>query len=242
MLAAKDRSAEAVNAIASGIALVANSASGSPPLRLGARSHRAAERLLTGNTEALAAYRALLVRAVFSPCELDTATWRRELVPIIRSVAGALLGRSSDEIPANNEYLRWVSATIRVDEGQEAITPSNVYRFRDGERFLDVYLSSIHAVKGQTHLATLVLETYLYDHSLKKLLPWLNGAQNGGSGALVRDQRRLRTTYVAMTRPTHIVCLAMPQSSLGPSAGRNSVKSELEGHGWRVVDLSQELD
>ncbi len=40
-------------------------------------------------------------------------------------------------------------------------------------------MSSIHAVKGETHFATLILETFLYSHAIKSLLPWLLGKRRG---------------------------------------------------------------
>ncbi len=40
-------------------------------------------------------------------------------------------------------------------------------------RVIEVQMGSIHAVKGETHFATLVLETHNHKHSIKSLLPWL---------------------------------------------------------------------
>jgi hypothetical protein len=72
-----------------------------------------------------------------------------------------------------------------------------------------VQVKSIHAVKGQTHPATLVLETFNRTHDLKQLLPYLSGARSVTGKEDRAQQQRLRTIYVALSRPNNLVCLAL---------------------------------
>lgn len=99
-----------------------------------------------------------------------------------------------------------------------------------------IRVGSIHSVKGETHTATLVLETFWYDHNLEKLLPWLNGSKCGSKSAGKQQTTRLKLHYVAMTRPTHLLCLAMKRRTLENEEGEldDSLIGDLESHGWRV--------
>ncbi len=102
-----------------------------------------------------------------------------------------------------------------------------------------IRLGSIHSVKGETHAATLVLETFWYDHNLEKLLPWLRGKKIGGSGVGQRDTKRLKLHFVAMTRPSNLLCLAMKRSSFLGDNGLldQTLLTDLKALGWNVVEL-----
>jgi hypothetical protein len=96
-------------------------------------------------------------------------------------------------------------------------------------------VGSIHSAKGETHTATLVLETYWYSHNLNDLVPWLSGLRLGGAGIGARQQTKLKTHYVAMTRPTHLLCLAVMQSTLDC---HNGLAEDLVSAGWLVKRLN----
>jgi hypothetical protein len=58
-------------------------------------------------------------------------------------------------------------------EPGEWATQPNLQRIPAGGRVIEVKMGSIHAVKGETHFATLVLQTHNHKHAIKSLLPWL---------------------------------------------------------------------
>jgi len=99
-----------------------------------------------------------------------------------------------------------------------------------------IRVGSIHSVKGETHTATLVLETFWYDHHLENTVPWLTGSKSGAESAGTRQSTRLKLHYVAMTRPTHLLCLAMKRSTFENGDGESDQNSigALEHHGWQV--------
>ena len=100
---------------------------------------------------------------------------------------------------------------------------------------VDIKLGSIHIAKGETHAATLVLETYNRTHFLHALMPWLLGKnQNGGKCDNAAQRKRLMEMYVAMTRPTHLLCLAIRNGSLGTGKSRDRTLVALATQGWRV--------
>src|SRR6185437_13240178 len=102
-------------------------------------------------------------------------------------------------------------------------------------------MGSIHAVKGETHFATLVLETHNHKHSLKSLIPWLledASGPNDARGKPVGPQqsKRLRLYYVALTRSTHIICLAIPKTALGEASERDHRIAHLTARGWSIKE------
>lgn len=94
-------------------------------------------------------------------------------------------------------------------------------------------------MKGETHTATLVLETFWFQHNLASLRPWLEGRKIGGNSAGPRERTRLKLHYVAMTRPTHLLCLAVKRTCFEDNKGNLDAKmiAELEKRGWRVKPL-----
>jgi hypothetical protein len=240
-LMADGRSAEAVDVIASGVARVANLLSDTPVVRPGPRPHRTLERQLASSQEGLDAYRRMLLNA--APGANDSKAQWEKMTDDTRCIAGILLGVPSTEISSG--LLNWVPAIADYSNETSEFPPApNTYRVPVGKRAIDVRMSSIHAVKGETHFATLVVETFYHNHALKSLFPWLLGERQGSQaprgGRLVgtRELRRLRMNYVALTRSTHVVCLAIPANSLGVDAKRRvSLGSRLEAQGWRIVEV-----
>jgi DNA helicase-2/ATP-dependent DNA helicase PcrA len=91
--------------------------------------------------------------------------------------------------------------------------------------------------KGETHTATLLLESFHKTHHLKKLLPWLLGrkprAGFGNSGEEAAVVERLKLHYVGMTRPSHLLCLAMRKDALTAAQ-----MGEMGARNWRIVDCA----
>lgn len=113
--------------------------------------------------------------------------------------------------------------------------PRNVNRIEFEGRYVDLHVGSIHAVKGETHLSTLVVETYLKAHYFRKLMPWLSGAKTNGDASLNSAERaRLFSAYVAMTRATHFLCIAIPVSTLGIGKKAERAEQALEEAGWTI--------
>lgn len=109
------------------------------------------------------------------------------------------------------KYISWTNVNDIYCNAQETIPQAmpNHYVFQDkkSDRCVDLEFSSIHSVKGRTHLATLVLETYSKAHNMKAILKYLC---NKPPKALGANHSRLKCQYVAMTRAKALLCLAMP--------------------------------
>jgi len=111
-------------------------------------------------------------------------------------------------------------------------------------------LSTIHAVKGETHDATLVLETKYYNFDMEVMLPYLTGdlpdqdnlnssINENPSRAKKPNRKFMRQLYVAMSRPKYLLCLAMRKSDLGEEGVFQANKTKLESLGWRIVVIDR---
>jgi hypothetical protein len=89
-------------------------------------------------------------------------------------------------------------------------------------------MASIHSVKGRTHLATMVVETYWYDFNIKSLFPWLCGKPKKQIGD--RNANRMKCHYVALTRAKGLICLAVPKDSV-----TDEEQTLLRENGWEIV-------
>jgi DNA helicase-2/ATP-dependent DNA helicase PcrA len=126
------------------------------------------------------------------------------------------------------EYLSWEAPAATQEAG---VSPTNVYRHESGGREVEIVVATIHSVKGETHDATLVLETFDYEHGLATLLPDLCAEPRSkplGKRALIHMKR----AFVATTRARELVCLALH----GGHVSHERVKA-LSSLGWNIQDL-----
>jgi DNA helicase-2/ATP-dependent DNA helicase PcrA len=230
--------APGVERIASGIVRLAGLIGDVEHLKGRQRSHRAIVEAATRDPEALEAYRALVQAYLFDQAPLVETAWVGTSSRLL-AVSKALCSGATDVGKAES-LLRWPSEApaLAIDPAEpgNAAGP-NAVRIVVGDRHVDIHLGSIHSVKGQTHVATMVLNTHWYKHAFECMLPWLLGAKCNQSTAGSRDVERLRQSYVAMTRPTHLLCLAIPRSILGDAGSYLARAEELARRGWRVGDV-----
>lgn len=95
---------------------------------------------------------------------------------------------------------------------------------------ISVHVSTIHGVKGETHAATLCLETFYFNDDIKRILSYLKI----GQGAPIPPQQvrlieTLKMAYVAMSRPTHFLCVAIRNDGISANDTQ-----QLEAAGWEV--------
>ena len=91
-----------------------------------------------------------------------------------------------------------------------------------------IIFDTIHGVKGETHDATLYLETNRQGASdLNRILPYF-GVGRCGSSSLYDSSRKL--AYVGMSRPKKLLCVAMQAATYEKSNGVFDAD-------WEVIDL-----
>jgi DNA helicase II / ATP-dependent DNA helicase PcrA len=227
-----------VEKLASGLVRLAGRIGNAGHIRRKARTHRTIVDALEADAAALAAYRRLIKTLLIDWMPLTEESWVGVRADILAS-ACALCDGDTEETNATN-FLAWPGDDPSLAVGAPTSPTDagpNVYRVSDGYRCVDIRLGSIHSVKGQTHLATMVLNTYWHAHSSQRILPWLLGDKVNENGAGAQDRKRLLQTYVAMTRPSHMICLAVPRSIFGDAAALARHISTLSKRGWRAAEI-----
>jgi hypothetical protein len=114
------------------------------------------------------------------------------------------------------------------NDGDSAVAQAgraNIYRSASGR---EIEVGTIHSVKGETHDATLVLETKNHQFDLGTLSGRLAFTENGSISG-TRKQKFARQLYVAASRPRRLLCMAAHQDRIQPD-----VRTQLERRGWII--------
>lgn len=197
------------------------------------RRHRSILESLEGVVDLKERYLALVMRIIDDETDIEPEEWQGTWVPVILQLAELLSG--ADINPARlDEFLGWPDEELDEEVARKVRRKDNVYRFPTDDPAVEVRVGSIHSVKGETHTATLVLDTFFHDHHLNALRPWLLGEKTGQGTEGTRMQSRLKQHYVAFTRPTHMLAIAMRDNL---SAQEIAV---LKGRNWRVGRAQQD--
>ena len=201
------------------------------PGRRRKRGHRWVLELLAEHDETRETYVHLVRALCVDGTPLTQASWnenwRDAVAYIAAAIADGAVGDARSE--AVEEFLAWSDAGDPLEHVDEQRHSDNVFRYSCGSSAVDVRVGSIHSVKGETHTATLVLDTFYRTHHLRALKGWLTGEKSGGGAEGRAMQSRLRLHYVAMSRPSEVLCLAIQDDALTAADIQRAI-----GHGWRV--------
>ena len=114
-------------------------------------------------------------------------------------IFGKTIDKSKDfiETSVNREQ-------VTVSTAFSGFTKGNIYE----EYGIKIEVSTIHAVKGQTHTATLYLETfYQSKYESNRLLEQFKSNNFNHTG--IYEKQSTKMAYVGLSRPTHLLCLAI---------------------------------
>ncbi len=221
-----------VEKIADGILRLATILNPDAKFSLRKRRHRYVRELLADHPEADRDY--IEIVSTLMAAEAGNTvpfSWNEVWALRIKAVANILSGTTHDTADAT----AFLSCRPETIEGTQPLSPvrrDNVFRYPLEGTKVEVRLGSIHSVKGETHTATMVLDTFYRKHHLESLKPWLLGKKFGGGSENDTLLSRLRQHYVAMTRPSHLICLAMREDCL-----LKGELSALKNRGWRVARI-----
>ncbi|BFN27525.1 ATP-dependent DNA helicase UvrD1 [Pseudomonas sp. SCT] len=234
-LVKSDTAHHSVEEIAKGLLHLVNLSNPNTKIKVGSRQHVQVQQLLA-NLNDLACYQQLVVDLLFTSHVISAENWA-SFTQRFWALASVLAGTSEQPETAQG-YLAWVPENGEAPQEGAVQLAVNTFRSAQNHGVLDIKLGSIHSSKGQTHTATLVLETYSHEHFIGSLLPWLVGQQShGGTRQRKRIVQRLPAMYVAMTRPTHLLCLAISRRTLGEGEEFDANCAQLRGQGWDVQHL-----
>lgn len=228
-----------VNATAAAL-LAASELAGGAHGRISRKSpHRRIVDML-GDSEAWASYRSLQEIVLTHAGDITPAVWAAEALALIERIVRQLSG-TADLDRTVVAFLTAPQPPAAVEsEPAIATRTDNLFSYPVDAPQVRIRLGSIHSVKGETHTATLVLDSFFHKHHLSELKPWLLGMKTGGSstnrrgGEVLEGPRmlgRLKLHYVAMTRPTHLLCLAMRKDAFDEGE-----LNTLAGRGWTIID------
>ncbi|OXA74272.1 hypothetical protein B0A67_00340 [Flavobacterium aquidurense] len=114
-------------------------------------------------------------------------------------------------------------------------------------------LSSIHAVKGQTHCATMYIESSYHEYETQRLKvasklatktkkeellpnPLFNEFHSYRVGKDSRAKQALKMMYVGFSRPTHLLCFAVLKENI-----KNDI-DKIKEAGWVIIDDLIDID
>nr|WP_232965758.1 UvrD-helicase domain-containing protein [Pseudomonas palleroniana] len=237
-LAISGHAHESVEMIAKCLLQLAERAGLRRPVQIRTRLHRFIERGLALNTTLLEAYQRGIYLYLFYAHPLREERWvQRHAVLLKRLIAELHPGEAISNEPEVEAYLAWTEPRD-TDESEIPRETINTYRSDEGDHDpVDVQLSSMHAVKGKTHSATLIVETFSGQHVLEMMLPWLEGKPLVKKEHQVTYRKNRMLMYVGMTRPAHLLCLAVRTSALGEGEARAERRAALEAQGWVINEL-----
>jgi DNA helicase-2/ATP-dependent DNA helicase PcrA len=229
----------AIEKIASGILRLSRMANAPETLTHRRHHHRYVFELLAESPDVRRLYQDLIARTVVTREILTKEIWETHWRNVVQQIADTIAGSSSSGAEAES-FLSWTEKLQDIPSSLETTkSRDNLYPYPADDPKVHIRVGSIHSVKGETHTATLLLETFWYAHNLELLSPWLDGRKSGGQSETERQKYRLKLHYVAMTRPTHLLCLAMKQSTFADNEGaldRDNLLA-LRSRGWDVQQI-----
>ncbi|MFW9612572.1 MAG: hypothetical protein ACMV17_01725, partial [Macellibacteroides fermentans] len=112
---------------------------------------------------------------------------------------------------------------------------------------LGIEVATVHSVKGQTHCATMYVETDYYEYETQKLTAIKKKATKKTGEELkpnplfkqrqnyeyTRQKEAVKMMYVGFSRPTHLLCFA---------ALKENVETQLgcfQSAGWEIIDMTE---
>jgi hypothetical protein len=146
-------------------------------------------------------------------------------VPELLQLFGKQLDKASHFV---NDESHGVPAR-RANESTPAKPQDNIYRCP--ATGIEVHVGTVHSAKGETHTATLYLESeYQGSYESKRLSACFETRDTRFSPDPKKDvykKQSCRMVYVGFSRPTHLLCFAIHRDRLAESVFRKN--------GWEVV-------
>ena len=108
----------------------------------------------------------------------------------------------------SSSFFNQESQTLQVPDNTEQLKDNNLYTEGD----INIEVATVHSVKGQTHCATLYLESFFYKDGTKSYeSERLKEAFLGNviQSPTKRVQQSLKMVYVGFSRPVNLLCVAI---------------------------------
>ncbi len=112
------------------------------------------------------------------------------------------------------------------DFSKDQVDSNNTFKTQVDGKSIIIDIDTVHGIKGETHTATLYLDTMYYCNSVEYFFNELigNSCQNNSK----RKPYGLKIAHVAFSRPTHLLCIAIEKSS---------IKKNINSNTFEVIEL-----
>jgi len=126
----------------------------------------------------------------------------------------------------NGELTNFInSSDLEADNGG-IHQNNNIYKYSSGTNDIEIEVSTIHGVKGETHTATCYLETFFHAYDIKRIINYIKGEHSEPTQK--RVIQNLKMAFVGMSRPSHLLCIAVHRDSI------SGQEEALRRSGWDV--------
>lgn len=141
------------------------------------------------------------------------------------------------------EFKEWFNLIISSETstfiGELFVSIARVPEFQSEPEscdLLDIKIGTVHSAKGQTHCATMYVETsyHSYETQKAKIIDALKKNNHGfnlANNQYIRGKEALKMMYVGFSRPTHLLCFACLKENVSDNI------DDLNAAGWKVIDL-----
>lgn len=133
----------------------------------------------------------------------------------------------------NENAIAFIDEDNVVDVTEEQLRSKNTYYSgQEHLKHIPIIVGTVHSVKGETHRATLYLETVYHNSCGQYLIEQLLGIPYGPPLNKKDTYKKacLRIAHVGMSRPTHLLCVALNQKII------EAKHKELEENGWKIIE------
>lgn len=187
-------------------------------------------------------YRKLFFELLHPNTELNQLYWKK-VKDRLGDIVGIELFSAESTLYldfSNNTHLNY-NLAISDDAGLAHQVGNVLYH----KNLFKIELNTIHAVKGESHDATLVLSTKFYKTDIDSMLPFLIGDRpnddlpnsilkpNPSTAKDGANQKFMRQLYVAMSRAKHLLCIAINKEHLTPEH-----RCKLQSKGWHITEVT----
>lgn len=126
----------------------------------------------------------------------------------------------------NSELTNFINSSDLEVDNEEVLQGNNIYKYSSGTTVIEIEVSTIHGVKGETHTATCYLETFFRDYDIKRIIDYMKGQYTIPTKKTVIQN--LKMAFVGMSRPSHLLCVAVHSDSI------SGQEEALHSSGWDV--------
>lgn len=145
-----------------------------------------------------------------------------------------------DIIPESNDF---------IGDRYEKIETALPQIDRNVQNEVKIDIGTVHSAKGQTHCATMYIETSYHDYETNKLKvvtqkltakkaqeilpnPLLGQEHSYRIDKDIRAKESMKMMYVGFSRPTHLLCFAVLKDNITYNI------ADYEKAGWKVIDIT----